>query len=28
LLSFYKDNAKLKAKEMSYEAFVKEVYGK
>lgn len=28
LLSFYKENAKLKAKELNYDAFVKEVYGK
>ena len=28
LLSFYKGNAKLKAKELNYDAFVKEVYGK
>lgn len=27
LLDFYKENAKLKTKELSYEAFVKEVYG-
>ena len=28
LLAFYKDNAKLKSKTLSYDAFVKEVYGK
>lgn len=28
LLNFYKDNAKLKPKTLSYDAFVKEVYGK
>ena len=28
LLSFYKENAKFKAKELNYDAFVKEVYGK
>jgi len=28
LLSFYKENVKLKAKELNYDAFVKEVYGK
>ena len=28
LLNFYKENAKLKEKKISYDAFVKEVYGK
>ena len=28
LLTFYKENAKLKSKELNYDAFVKEVYGK
>ena len=28
LLAFYKENAKLKVKKLSYDAFVKEVYGK
>ena len=28
LLAFYKENVKLKVKKLSYDAFVKEVYGK